>query len=241
MEINKYLTQTNYDISKNRKIKWLVIHYTANTKDTAWGNCNYFHKTYRGASAHYFVDENEVWQCVDDNNIAWHCGAKITYNECRNVNSIGIELCSMNTKEDKTGKFYFKDGTVSNAIQLVKMLMKKYDIDINHVCMHYDVTRKKCPAPFVDNDTLWQDFKNKLQKSEGDIMLDKLIGKYGADSVEKALVRLIETVNDDGKEAEWATEEYDEAKELGITDGSNPEMYATRQEVAIMIKRAVSK
>lgn len=241
MEINRYLTQTNYNNASNKQIKWLVIHYTGNTNDTAWGNCNYFRKEYRGASAHYFVDENEVWQCVDDSNIAWHCGAKKTYNDCRNNNSIGIELCSMNTKDDKTGTFYFKQGTINNAIQLTKMLMKKYNIDVNHVVRHYDVTRKICPEPFVRDEKQWLDFKKKLSKTEGEIMLDKYIEKYGAEVVDATLDRLFKTFNDDGKEAEWATEEFNEAKELGITDGSNPEMFATRQETAIMIKRAVSK
>jgi len=238
MTINKYLTQTNYSNGKNKQNKWLVIHYTANNGDTAWGNCNYFHKLYRDASAHYFVDENEVWQCVEDKDIAWHCGAKTFFNDCRNSNSIGIELCSRISSE---GKYYFKEATINNAVQLAKMLMKRYNIDIDHVCMHYNVTHKVCPAPFVNNAAAWQDFKNRLQKTEGDIMLDKLIEKFGADTVERTLVKMIETVNDDGKEADWATEEYKEAKELGITDGSNPEMYATRQEVAIMIKRAVKQ
>lgn len=70
-------------------------------------------------------------------------------------------------------------------------------------------------------------------------MLNELIKKYGEDAVKNALIKLIESVNDDGIEADWAKEEYKEAKELGITDGINPEMFAKRQEVAIMVKRAV--
>ena len=72
-------------------------------------------------------------------------------------------------------------------------------------------------------------------------MIQKLIDKYTEEAVEKALVKLIESVNDDGKESKWATEEFEEAKKLEITDGTNPEMFATRQEVAIMVKRAISK
>lgn len=72
-------------------------------------------------------------------------------------------------------------------------------------------------------------------------MLQKLIEKYTEEAVEKALIKLIESVNDDGKESEWATKEFEEAKKLKITDGTNPEMFATRQEVAIMVKRAVSE
>lgn len=70
-------------------------------------------------------------------------------------------------------------------------------------------------------------------------MLQKLIDKYTEEAVEKALTKLIESVNDDGKESEWAEKEFQEAKDLKITDGTNPEMFATRQEVAIMVKRAL--
>ena len=39
---------------------------------------------------------------------------------------------------------------------------------------------------------------------------------------------------------EWAGEELEEAKSLGITDGTAPEMFATRAQAAIMVKRAVT-
>lgn len=39
----------------------------------------------------------------------------------------------------------------------------------------------------------------------------------------------------------WAEREVDEAIELGITDGTRPQSFATRQEVAIMVKRMMRK
>jgi N-acetylmuramoyl-L-alanine amidase len=160
MTISQYLTQINYKTA-NKTNKWIVIHYTANNGDSAWANCNYFSKQYRGASANYFVDENEIWQCVEDKDIAWHVGANKYYNDCRNDNSIGIELCS---RIDANGQYYFKDKTILNAIELTKMLMKKYNIDINHVCRHYDVTRKLCPAPFVNDPKAWKIFLSRLEE-----------------------------------------------------------------------------
>ena len=38
--------------------------------------------------------------------------------------------------------------------------------------------------------------------------------------------------------SKWAEGQVKEAVELGITDGSNPQRLATRQEVMIMAKRA---
>ena len=42
----------------------------------------------------------EIWQCVEDQNIAWHCGASsYKHPECRNANSIGIE--DVRAKEER--------------------------------------------------------------------------------------------------------------------------------------------
>lgn len=51
-------------------IRYLVIHFTANDGDTAKNNADYFARAEISTSAHYFVDENEVWQSVRDADIA---------------------------------------------------------------------------------------------------------------------------------------------------------------------------
>lgn len=158
MKINEYFTRVNYNKLYNKRNKYIVIHYTANNGDTALGNCQYFYSTNRDASAHYFVDENSIYQCVKDSDVAWHCGANsYKHPYCRNSNSIGVELCSR-----KTNNYYFKDETVTNAIMLVKYLMKKYNIPIENVIRHYDVTGKICPEPFVRDTKAWQNFKARL-------------------------------------------------------------------------------
>ena len=161
MEIKRNITTKNFDSGSINRIKYIVVHFTANNGDTAYGNTNYF-KSYRGASAHYFVDENSVYQSVEDKNIAWHCGAKkYKHSTCRNSNSLGVELCS---RKDSKGNFYFMDKTVYNAVELVKMLRAKYNVPIANVIRHYDVTGKNCPEPFVRDIKAWQNFKNRLEE-----------------------------------------------------------------------------
>lgn len=161
MTINKLLTKVNFtDKNSTKRIKYLVIHYVGATGG-AQDNCKYFYDTYRGVSAHYFVGhKGEIWQCVDDADIAWHCGTNGTYKHkyCRNSNSIGIEMCC---KKDSKGNWYFEEETVAATVELVKMLMKKYNIKIENVIRHYDVTGKNCPAPYINN-AKWQGFKNKV-------------------------------------------------------------------------------
>ena len=68
--------KSNYTKKENRNIEYIVVHYTANDGDKAQGNGYYFAQPNRNASAHYFVDENEIVRSVKDKDIAWHCGAK---------------------------------------------------------------------------------------------------------------------------------------------------------------------
>lgn len=163
VKIQKRLTLVNRTIANSRKIKYIVIHYVG-AVSTAKNNIDYFYDKDRKASAHYFVDEKSIWQCVDDSNIAWHCGgAKVYYNECRNSNSIGIELCC---KKDANSTWYFEEQTVQNAIELVQYLMQLHGIKIENVIRHYDVTHKVCPEPFVRDEQAWNNFKRRISMKE---------------------------------------------------------------------------
>lgn len=160
MEIIKDITNTNRTISNNRKIEYIVMHYVG-AVSTARNNASYFKNTYRGASAHYFVDDNEVVQVVEDKDIAWHCGNDVYYNGARNSNSLSIEMCCYRMEN---GNLNITAATEARAIELAKELMKKYNIPISNVVRHYDVTRKNCPAPFVSDQKRWDNFKKKLQE-----------------------------------------------------------------------------
>ena len=158
LPINQYITVRNRTISNRTNIPYLVIHYVG-AVSSAKANCNYFYSTYRGASAHYFVDDNSIWQAVLDKDIAWHCGANsYRHPSCRNSNSIGIEMCCyMNN-----GVLDISDAVVNNTIELAAYICKKYGITIDRVIRHYDVTGKNCPAPFVRDGGRWNEFKNRL-------------------------------------------------------------------------------
>ena len=162
-----------------RSIKYIVIHYVG-ALGGAKANCQYAASRYTGASAHYYVGfEGEIWQSVEDGDVAWHCGAKsYKHGECRNSNSIGIEMCVRNNGGSQTPKgrgWYFEDATVQAAIRLTKYLMEKYSVPADHVIRHYDVTGKICPNPYVYNHTAhtWDAFKEELEK-QGTPDTDKL-------------------------------------------------------------------
>ena len=163
----KTANRSNYGGKRNiADIKYIVIHYTANDGDTDEGNGNYFANNIVGASAHYFVDDDSITRSVPDDYIAWAVGGskyKYTkggtfYGKCTNANSISIELCD--TK--KNGVYDFTEATMKNAAELVKLLMEKYNVPIEKVIRHYDITGKICPKPFVENEKAWKEFKERL-------------------------------------------------------------------------------
>ena len=151
----------NYRAGRTQPVRYIVMHYTANNGDTARNNCDYYHRVGGlQASAHYFVDEHGAMQSVREGDTAWHCGARAYWHpECRNANSIGIEMCS---RKRADGSYYIKPETVANAAALAKDIMQRYGIDTDHVLRHYDVTGKRCPMPWVDDPAQWTAFKDML-------------------------------------------------------------------------------
>lgn len=157
-----------------KNIKYIVVHYTANsgTTATAKSNANYFANTTRKASAHYIVDEGSIiYQSVSDDYVAYSVGDTQKYTNggasmkgiITNSNSISIEMVS---HTDSNGTYYIPDVTIQNTIRLIKDLQKKYTwITNDKIHTHHSVTGKLCPAPLV-NATAWANFKALLEEDD---------------------------------------------------------------------------
>lgn len=157
MILNENITNVNRTVKSDRDIKYLVVHYTGNKGDTAYGNTKYFKDVNRGASAHYFVDESSIYRCVAEKDVAWHCGAKsYKHADCRNDNSIGIEMCNSMGKNEAVER---------NTIDLIKYLVEKYKINSERILRHYDVTGKQCPVTLLDEGE-WEKFKSRIEEDE---------------------------------------------------------------------------
>ncbi len=159
----------NYGSSRNASsIQYLIYHYTANKTDKAKSNANYFKNNVVKASAHYFVDENDIYQSVEDLKTAYSVGgAKWSdcastgggsmYGKITNANSISIEMCSTNG--------VISEAAIWNAVTLGKELMQKYHIPISNVYRHFDVNGKHCPGWdgwYGKDSSKWIDVKNRL-------------------------------------------------------------------------------
>ena len=171
----------------NRKIQYIVLHYTAGVgskQGKAIACANGFSTTARDASADFIVDDVDKVQYNPDpaNYYCWAVGGSkytkmntslggVCYGQCMNNNSISIEMCS-NKKDTSTlnvtdDDWYLTDATVQNAVELTKYLMQVYNIDINHVIMHHMVTGKVCPQPWCKNEAALSNWRQFLAKVAG--------------------------------------------------------------------------
>lgn len=163
MLINKKLIIYNYSSRKGEKIKYIVIHDTGNKDKGAGANNHYRYRYFNGgnrnASAHYFVDDKEIIQTVEDSDTSWHCGDGKGKYGITNRNSIGIEICI-----NVDGNY---EKALENTIKLTKYLMKKYNIKVENVVRHFDASRKICPMSMSTNNwDKWWNFKDRLKQKQ---------------------------------------------------------------------------
>lgn len=223
----KQAASGNYKPGRTQPIEFIVVHYTANTGDTAQNNLDYFAREKVGTSAHYFVDENEVCQSVKDTDTAYHCGSSNPIHPtCRNSNSIGVEMCN------SVGGV--PDAVRDHTVAFVQQLMKKYGVPAKNVLRHYDVTGKRCPAPWVDDSTKWDQFKAMLEVDDmiTQEQFNQMMDNYLAERAKQG-----PSGNTD-EFRNWAVEN-------GIVagDGSGNMMWQswpTREQLAIMLFRAIT-
>lgn len=183
MEIINKISTTHTTVKKNRDIKYIVIHYTAGITSragTAANTAEYYRTTDREVSADYTVDDTTAVCYNGDivNRYTWHCGGSkyatkggSLYGKCTNANSIGVEICSTNSTgkmQNANDKSYsFTPAVINNAVELVKQLMKWYNIPAENVIRHYDVTGKPCPGIIGWNadsgsEAEWNKFKARI-------------------------------------------------------------------------------
>ena len=135
-------------------ITGIVIHYTANPGTSAQNNRDYFeglkdsHIT--KTSSHFIVGiEGEIIQCIPTKEVAYASNS-------RNNDTVSIETCYIN--EDGS----YEQATYDSLVHLTAWLMGKFNLKIDAVIRHYDVTGKLCPLYFVEHEDAWAQFKQDV-------------------------------------------------------------------------------
>ena len=185
MNIKPYYSITSLTYAPNRFIEYIALHYTAGTTSkagTALGVAKWFASggnPSNPASSDFIVDDRDIVQYNNDieNRYAWCVGgtkyspttslSASLYGKATNKNTINIEICSnkINKKSllASDTDWYFTKAELDNTRELVKYLMKKYNIPIERVIMHHSVTGKPCPAMWTHNESELKGYYDFLQ------------------------------------------------------------------------------
>ena len=175
-------TEFNYHNTsvRTKDIEYIVIHYTG-LPLKAIGFLDYFNRSQTmHSSADYFVEyDGTVYQynMEIDSRYSWAVGDKLQntnggslYEKVTNDNSISIEMCvdSLTILDANDSGWILTDETLESTILLVKRLMEKYNIPLENIVRHYDVSGKLCPGIIgwnLDSGTEeeWLKFKNSLK------------------------------------------------------------------------------
>ena len=197
-------------------------------------DADYFQKQEQRFEEH--TAQQRLYQCVEDNNIAWHCGTSGAYvhPRCRNENSIGIEvrpykLDKSTARSAAPADWYFPPEIVDNLVVFTQMLMQKYNVPLENVVRHYDVTGKWCPRPWMGDDTntyygtsgneQWKKFKERLSGEELDM------------NIEEARKQLTSCADTGDTPSEWARDAAEFCKRKGIFNGDGAGNYGWQQPI----------
>lgn len=147
-----------------KQLKGIVAHWTANTDRgaNARANVNYFNIADRYASAHFVVDDRSIYQCIPDNEVAYHVGAKLYRTDGERIRAgsgtpnnylIGFEMC-VNSDGDW-------NKTYKNSTELAAHLLGKYQLTVHDLYRHHDITGKDCPKMMLE-EAKWAAFKRDI-------------------------------------------------------------------------------
>lgn len=149
--IQQYHTSYNRFARARSNVRYIVVHYVgagSAATGNALANCKYFAGGNRNASAHYFIDNGSIYECIDPASYgAWHVGDGHGAYGITNTNSIGIEVCNNGGP--------FTDAEVDRLTWLVQKLMADYGVPASRVVRHYDASRKLCPLYYAQDSGAW--------------------------------------------------------------------------------------
>lgn len=240
----------NHSGKRTHVIDTITVHTMAcNGSVEAVGNG--FAKPSRQASSNYGVDSTgKIGVYVEEENRSW-CSS----NNANDQRAITIEVASTTSKEP----YDCTEAAWKSLVALIVDVCKRYGIKklvwstdkntrVNHLngcnmTVHRDYAATSCPATYLYANM------GRLANEVNEIIVPKEEpsapvvpqGGNGDMTTEEFTKKFEEMQADLSKEPipDWAKKEWQEAIDIGITDGTRPMQMIPRVQAAIMAKRAV--
>lgn len=164
----------------------------------------------------------------------WHCGRS------GNDTHISFEICEDNLAD----KGYFR-ATYQAAVELTAYLCQLYHLDPQAdgvVLCHSEGYARGIASNHADVLHWWRKFGVSMDNFRRDVAEKMKGGKRDLTEQEvRSIVReelaAAQSERDRLPASQWAVAGLEQAKAAGITDGTRPRGFATREEVALMVQR----
>lgn len=206
----------NYAVDK------IVIHHWGVDGQTFDGVVGWFTNPSCGTSAHYVVENGKVACMVNLYDTAYHAGDWYA-----NLTSVGIEC-----------RPEMSDGDLETVCELVAYLYVVYGV--LPIYPHKKFSSTSCPGRYEAKlDYIAQrayEIYRGTANEEPEMEEEELTQEQFNAMMEKYLKQ-----RNEKPVSTWAEESFAKAKEAGLTDGTMPQGFATREQVATMIYRALNK
>lgn len=181
-------------------------------------------KLYDGSVATYQVQEWDT-RCN-------HCGVG-TSGKSGNNNYISFEICEDNLKNEDYFNTVYKE-----AVELCAYLCELYNLDpLTQIVCHSEGYAKGFASNHADVMHWFKLYGKTMNQFRTDVY-DEMEDNNMTDEKFAEMMERYYTNKSAETVPNWAKEEFAQAKDMGITDGSSPMRPATRLEVALMTKRA---
>ena len=126
----------------------------------------------------YVSKSGEVYQAAKVTDKLWHVGASSGFSyihpDARNNNTIGVECATYTSsgRNDDDETWYFTEATQVAAAKLAACVALEYNIPLDHILRHGDITTKNCPSPLKRDagkgtNWTWEKFKSEVARYMG--------------------------------------------------------------------------
>lgn len=126
----------------------------------------------------YVSKTGEVYQAAKVTDKLWHVGASSGFSyihpDARNHNTIGVECATYTAsgRNDDDETWYFTEATQVAAAKLAACVAMEYNIPLDHILRHGDITTKNCPSPLKRDagkgtNWTWEKFKSEVARYMG--------------------------------------------------------------------------
>ena len=126
----------------------------------------------------YVSKSGEVYQAAKVTDKLWHVGASSGFSyihpDARNNNTIGVECATYTAsgRNDDDETWYFTEATQVAAAKLAACVALEYNIPLDHILRHGDITTKNCPSPLKRDagkgtNWTWEKFKSEVARYMG--------------------------------------------------------------------------